>query len=175
MFPCGRLRTGIVAVPAMLVRSLARGDMGGIEWDWHRCLDLCGSRELAPAGPRGGEGRKDVGTAETCHLPAPLGASPPARRGTHCYYDSHAGAVPSTKRYGWDRVRLAWVVRNVLFPSQGNWPRRGRGVARGGRTTGVLLEDLCFEFQQAAEKAPKAVLINADAQVPRTHALGLLM
>lgn len=58
------------------------------------------------------------------------------------------------------------------------WLRRARSnlqLGKAGRTGGVMLEDLCFEIQQAAEKSLKAVLINADAQVPRTHALGLLV
>jgi HEPN domain-containing protein len=58
------------------------------------------------------------------------------------------------------------------------WLRRARSnlqLGKAGRTDGVMLEDLCFEIQQAAEKSLKAVLINADAQVPRTHALGLLV
>lgn len=58
------------------------------------------------------------------------------------------------------------------------WLRRACSnlqLGKAGRTAGVMLEDLCFELQQAAEKSLKAVLINAGSQVPRTHALGLLV
>ena len=35
----------------------------------------------------------------------------------------------------------------------------------------ILLEDLCFHAQQAAEKAIKATLVAYDIPVPRTHNL----
>ena len=38
---------------------------------------------------------------------------------------------------------------------------------------GVYLEDLCFDAQQAAEKAIKAVLIHLNVWFPRTHDLDL--
>lgn len=37
------------------------------------------------------------------------------------------------------------------------------------RLTGVYLEDLCFDSQQAAEKAIKAVLIHLDIEFPYVH------
>lgn len=37
------------------------------------------------------------------------------------------------------------------------------------RLTGVYLEDLCFDAQQAAEKAIKAVLIHLDIEFPYVH------
>lgn len=37
------------------------------------------------------------------------------------------------------------------------------------RLTGVYLEDLCFDTQQAAEKAIKAVLIHLDIEFPYVH------
>jgi HEPN domain-containing protein len=42
------------------------------------------------------------------------------------------------------------------------WLRRAESnlrIARVGREEGVFLEDLCFEAQQVAEKALKALLI----------------
>jgi HEPN domain-containing protein len=39
----------------------------------------------------------------------------------------------------------------------------------------VYLEDLCFDAQQAAEKAIKAVLIHLNAQFPYTHDLARLL
>jgi len=53
------------------------------------------------------------------------------------------------------------------------WLRRARSnlaKARAGRTDpDVLFEDLCFDAQQAAEKAIKAVLVFKNAKLPRTH------
>jgi len=40
---------------------------------------------------------------------------------------------------------------------------------------GVYLEDLCFDAQQAAEKAIKAVLIHLNVRFPRTHDLAELL
>jgi len=42
---------------------------------------------------------------------------------------------------------------------------------RGGRIKGVMLEDLCFNAQQAAEKALKAVCIQQSVEFPKTHSL----
>jgi len=42
---------------------------------------------------------------------------------------------------------------------------------RGSRLKGVLLEDLCFNAQQAAEKALKAVCIHHNIDFPKTHSL----
>lgn len=58
------------------------------------------------------------------------------------------------------------------------WLRRARSnltIAQMGRQKGVLLEDLCFEAQQAAEKALKALLIHLSGEYPRTHAFNLLL
>ena len=43
------------------------------------------------------------------------------------------------------------------------------------RAPGVYLEDLCFEAQQAAEKAIKAVMIMRGVEFPYAHDLGLLL
>ncbi|HZD39141.1 MAG TPA: HEPN domain-containing protein [Terriglobales bacterium] len=42
------------------------------------------------------------------------------------------------------------------------------------RRKGVYLEDLCFDAQQAAEKAIKAVLIKQDVKFPYVHDLAEL-
>lgn len=58
------------------------------------------------------------------------------------------------------------------------WLRRARSnlaIAKMGRREGVLLEDLCFEAQQAAEKALKALLIYLSGEYPRTHAFNVLL
>jgi HEPN domain-containing protein len=41
----------------------------------------------------------------------------------------------------------------------------------GENISGVYLEDLCFEAQQAAEKALKALCIHLDLDFPKTHSL----
>ncbi len=46
---------------------------------------------------------------------------------------------------------------------------------KGGRIKGVFLEDLCFNAQQAAEKALKAACLASGLDFPRTHSLVLLM
>ena len=43
------------------------------------------------------------------------------------------------------------------------------------RVAGVYLEDLCFEAQQAAEKAIKAMMIMRGIEFPYVHDLGLLL
>lgn len=48
-------------------------------------------------------------------------------------------------------------------------------VAYLGRGEGVFLEDLCFEAQQAAEKALKALLIYLSGDYPRVHAFALIL
>ena len=53
------------------------------------------------------------------------------------------------------------------------WLRRARSnLARAKadrRLPEVLYEDLCFDAQQAAEKAIKAVLVYKKIQFPKTH------
>ena len=46
---------------------------------------------------------------------------------------------------------------------------------KGGKVKGVRLEDLCFNAQQAAEKALKAVCLANDLEFPKTHSLVRLM
>ena len=59
------------------------------------------------------------------------------------------------------------------------WLRRARGnLARARADHGlpdVLYEDLCFDAQQAAEKAIKAVLVRRRVHFPRTHAISDLL
>ncbi|MGD0949512.1 MAG: HEPN domain-containing protein [Candidatus Binatia bacterium] len=55
------------------------------------------------------------------------------------------------------------------------WVRRARSNlarARAGRNVpDVLYEDLCFDAQQAAEKAIKALLVHRQVRFPKTHDL----
>lgn len=59
------------------------------------------------------------------------------------------------------------------------WLRRARSNlarARGGQTApDVLFEDLCFDAQQAAEKAIKAVLVHHQIPFPKTHQITQLL
>jgi HEPN domain-containing protein len=59
------------------------------------------------------------------------------------------------------------------------WLRHARSNLRiaeqGPRLKGVLLEDLCFNAQQAAEKALKAVCVQRGIDFPKTHSLVRLM
>ena len=53
-----------------------------------------------------------------------------------------------------------------------DWLRRARSdleLARVRRNSRILLEDLCFHAQQAAEKALKAVLVFRSIPFPKTH------
>ena len=58
-----------------------------------------------------------------------------------------------------------------------HWLARARSnllLAESGLQNGVFLEDLCFEAQQAAEKAFKAVCVFRDIDFPKTHSLTAL-
>jgi len=58
------------------------------------------------------------------------------------------------------------------------WLRRARSnlaLAQVGRGGDVLLEDLCFEAQQAAEKAVKGLLIARALRFPKTHVISELL
>lgn len=59
----------------------------------------------------------------------------------------------------------------------GEWLNRARSnLARARlRAEGVYLEDLCFDAQQAAEKAIKAVLIHRKMRFPYVHDLAALL
>ena len=57
------------------------------------------------------------------------------------------------------------------------WMNRARSnlVRARSRIPGAYLEDLCFDAQQAAEKAIKAVLIACDIEFPYVHDLDQLL
>ncbi len=57
------------------------------------------------------------------------------------------------------------------------WLSRARSNLLHARaqTTGVYLEDLCFDAQQAAEKALKAVLVKRGVRFPYVHDLATLV
>ncbi len=60
-----------------------------------------------------------------------------------------------------------------------SWLRRAKSnLVRARLLAGqpeVLYEDLCFDAQQAVEKALKAVLVQRGVIVPKTHALAELL
>ncbi len=60
-----------------------------------------------------------------------------------------------------------------------SWLRRARSNLARSRALAdlpdVVLEDLCFDAQQAAEKAMKAVLVHHEVAFPKTHALADLL
>jgi HEPN domain-containing protein len=60
-----------------------------------------------------------------------------------------------------------------------DWLRRARSnLARARDDSGVpevLYEDLCFDCQQAAEKAFKAVLVRKQIDFPKVHSIGHLI
>ncbi|MGC9523576.1 MAG: HEPN domain-containing protein [Anaerolineae bacterium] len=63
-------------------------------------------------------------------------------------------------------------------PAYEKWLRRARSnlaIAKTGQREDVMFEDLCFEAQQAAEKALKALLLCVSGDYPRTHAFTLLL
>lgn len=57
------------------------------------------------------------------------------------------------------------------------WMNRARSALQLARAEGpaVYLEDLCYQAQQAAEKAIKALLIDADVSFPYVHDLARLL
>ncbi len=48
-------------------------------------------------------------------------------------------------------------------------------LAKAGNVSGVACEDLCFEAQQSAEKALKALLIYFGDEFPKVHSFVVLL
>ena len=57
------------------------------------------------------------------------------------------------------------------------WLNRARSnlTRAKSKLPGVYLEDLCFDAQQAAEKAIKAMMIRRNVEFPYVHDLGRLL
>ena len=59
------------------------------------------------------------------------------------------------------------------------WLRRARSnlarASQGQVTPDILFEDVCFDAQQAVEKALKALLVLKGAHVPHTHSISELV
>ncbi|GEA14259.1 DNA-binding protein [Moorella sp. E308F] len=45
----------------------------------------------------------------------------------------------------------------------------------GRQTPDILYEDLCFDAQQAAEKALKGIMAFFKIEIPKTHSIGYLL
>jgi HEPN domain-containing protein len=59
-----------------------------------------------------------------------------------------------------------------------SWLQRARSnllLAQKGQRKGVMLEDLCFNAQQAAEKALKAVCLFKEQDFPKIHSITRLL
>ena len=66
----------------------------------------------------------------------------------------------------------------VAVGSPRDWLRRARSnlaLARQPKPPEALWEDLCFDAQQAAEKAVKGVLVSRGIDFPKTHDIGRLL
>ena len=65
------------------------------------------------------------------------------------------------------------------YPSEDprEWLNRARSnlLLASAQREGIYLEDLCFNAQQAAEKAIKALLIQRDAGFPYVHDIAALL
>ena len=57
------------------------------------------------------------------------------------------------------------------------WINRARSnlIRAANQVPGIYFEDLCFDAQQAAEKAVKALLIKRGVEFPYVHDLSLLL
>ncbi len=70
-----------------------------------------------------------------------------------------------------------WPLRDPTDPHE--WLRRARSnLARAKADRGlpeILYEDLCFDAQQAAEKAIKAILVQRQIPFPKTHRITELL
>ena len=58
------------------------------------------------------------------------------------------------------------------------WMKRAESSLALGfvaKTDEIFYEDLCFQLQQAVEKAMKALLVYNDVEPPITHSFGVLI
>jgi HEPN domain-containing protein len=59
------------------------------------------------------------------------------------------------------------------------WLKRAKSnlqIAKAGKVfEDILYEDLCFDCEQAVEKALKALLVSIDVSFPHTHSIGHLI
>jgi HEPN domain-containing protein len=73
---------------------------------------------------------------------------------------------------------LSTPLEDKLKKASGEWVRRARSnlaLAKQPKLDEVVWEDLCFEAQQAAEKAIKAILVLQGIDFPKTHQIASLL
>ncbi len=67
----------------------------------------------------------------------------------------------------------------MIRPTHGPWLARARSNLKRAeldrQDSDIFLEDLCFDAQQAAEKALKAICIHLGVAFPKTHSLVYLI
>ena len=111
----------------------------------------------------------------------------PALREGRTVYESHEPSAPDDTQARMRRAQRQQAVREdrTTYDPHERYepddPREWVGRARSNltqarnRTPDVYLEDLCFNAQQAAEKAIKAVMIQQDIEFPYTHHIADLL
>ena len=97
-----------------------------------------------------------------------------APRHVERYKDSHALVIKPALREGTVVYEAACAVPPDDPRERLNRARSNLSKA-GNRSPSVYLEDICFDAQQAAEKAVKAVLLARGIEFPYVHDLGLLL
>ena len=74
------------------------------------------------------------------------------------------------------RQKGVWFMSDEVWRQ---WLQRAKSnLARaelGKQTQDILYEDLCFDAQQAAEKALKGAMLFLHIDVPKTHSIGYLL
>ena len=73
---------------------------------------------------------------------------------------------------------MSTPLDDKLRQAASQWMRRAKSnlaLAKEAKLDDVVLEDLCFEAQQAAEKGIKAVLVLRGIDVPKTHEIARLL
>ena len=57
------------------------------------------------------------------------------------------------------------------------WLKRAKSNLELAKTRGegICLEDLCFEAQQAAEKALKALMVHLNIKIPKVHSFHIIL
>ena len=74
---------------------------------------------------------------------------------------------------------MAWLSMKLDPTDPKTWLARARSNLRraelGRQHPDILFEDLCFESEQAVEKALKSVCVHLGIEFPKTHSLVYLM
>lgn len=73
---------------------------------------------------------------------------------------------------------MSTPLEDKLKKASDEWVRRAKSnlaLAKQPKLEEVVWEDLCFEAQQAAEKAIKAILVLRGIDFPKTHEIASLL